>query len=63
VKTIDSNTAITFTFRVAMGTFTLAQGRQKGAIPTTTLERLTRGDKSARFQIRVRHERFRGVMN
>jgi hypothetical protein len=37
---IDNNMAITFTIRVAMDTFTLAQGLQKGAIPATTLERL-----------------------
>jgi hypothetical protein len=43
-----------------MDTFTLTQGWQKGAIPATTLERLARGDKSARFQTRGRHERFRG---
>jgi hypothetical protein len=43
-----------------MDIFTLAQGRQKGAILTTTLERLTRGDKSTRFQTRGRHERFWG---
>jgi hypothetical protein len=51
-----------FTVRVAMDTFTLAQGWQKGAIPATTLERLARGDNSARFQTRGRHEGF-GVMN
>jgi hypothetical protein len=49
---IDSNAAIIGTFEVAMDTFTLAQGRQKGSIPATTLERLARGDKSARFQTR-----------
>jgi hypothetical protein len=37
LEVIDINTAITFTFRVAMDTFTLAQGRLKGAISATTL--------------------------
>jgi hypothetical protein len=60
LEAIDNNVAITFTVRVAMDTFTLAQGWQKGAIPATTLERLAQGDKSARFQIRGGHERFRG---
>jgi hypothetical protein len=50
---INGNAAIASTFRVAMGTFTLAQGQQKGTIPATTLERLARGDRSARFQTRV----------
>jgi hypothetical protein len=40
LEAIDSNTTIMFTFRVAMDTFNLAQGRQKGAIPATTLQRL-----------------------
>jgi hypothetical protein len=57
---INGNAAIASTFRVAMDTFTLAQGQQKGTIPATTLERLTRGDRSARFQTRVRHDRFWG---
>jgi hypothetical protein len=52
LEAIDSNVAITFTFRVAMDAFTLTQGRLKGAIPATTLERLARDDMSARFQIR-----------
>jgi hypothetical protein len=55
---IDNNAVITFTARVARDTFTLAQGWQKGAIPITTLERLARGDKSAMFQTRERHEMF-----
>jgi hypothetical protein len=50
---IDSNVTTTGIFKVAMDTFTLAQGRQKGAIPATTLERLALGDKSARFQTSV----------
>jgi hypothetical protein len=58
---INDNTAIIGTLKVAMDTFTLAQGRQKGAIPATTLERLARGDKSVRFQTREQHERFRGL--
>jgi hypothetical protein len=57
---IDGNTAIIGTLKVAMDTFTLAQGQRKGAIPATTLERLTRGDKSTRFHRRGRHEMFRG---
>jgi hypothetical protein len=58
---IDSNANTMGIFKVAMDTFTLAQGRQKGAtISATTLERLSRGDKSTRFQTRVRHERFWG---
>jgi hypothetical protein len=52
LEAIDSNAAITFTIRVAMDIFNLAQGRQKGAIPATNLERLAQGDKSARFQTR-----------
>jgi hypothetical protein len=60
MKMIDNNVAITFTIRVAMDTINLTQGWQKGATPTTTLERLARGDKLAMFQTRVRHERFRG---
>jgi hypothetical protein len=62
LEAIDNNTAIMFTVRVAMDTFPLAQRWQKGAIPGTTLERLARGDKSARFQTRGRHEGF-GVMS
>jgi hypothetical protein len=57
---IDGNTAIVGTLKVAMDTFTLAQGWRKGAIPATTLERLARGDKLIRFQRRGRHEMFRG---
>jgi hypothetical protein len=47
-----SNAAIMFTFRVAMDTFNLAQGRQKVLYRQTTLKRLVRGDKSAMFQTR-----------
>jgi hypothetical protein len=50
LKMIDGNTAIVGTLKVVMDTFTLAQSRQKGAIPATTLERLAQGDKSVRFQ-------------
>jgi hypothetical protein len=57
---IDSNMAIVGTLKVATDTFTLAHGRQKGAIPATTLERLTRGNKSTRFQTRGQSERFPG---
>jgi hypothetical protein len=57
---IDSNATIIGSFKVAMDTFTLAQGRQKCAIPVTTLERLARGDKSARFQTRGWLEKFWG---
>jgi hypothetical protein len=37
---INSNVAIVGTLKVAMDTFTLAQGQQKGVIPATTLERI-----------------------
>jgi hypothetical protein len=47
---IDSNVAIIGTLKDAMDTLILAQGWQKGAIPATTMERLARGDKLARFQ-------------
>jgi hypothetical protein len=43
LEAIDSNAAITSTFRVAMDTFNLAKGWQRGAIPATTLKRLTQG--------------------
>jgi hypothetical protein len=36
--------------------------RRRGAIPSTTLERLAQGDKSARFKTRGQYECF-GVMN
>jgi hypothetical protein len=55
---VDSNMAIVVTLNVAMDAFTLAQGRQKGAIPATTLERLARGGKSARFQTRGWSKKF-----
>jgi NADPH-dependent glutamate synthase beta subunit-like oxidoreductase len=58
MKMIDSNAAIVGTLKVAMDIFTLAHGRQNGAIPATTLERLARGDKSSRFQTRGRSKRF-----
>jgi hypothetical protein len=61
LEEIDNNAAITFIVRVAMDTFTLTQGWQKGVIPATTLERHARGDKSARFQTRERHEGFRVI--
>jgi hypothetical protein len=57
---INSNMTIMFTIRVAMDTFNLAQGWQKSVIPATTLERLARGDKSTRFQMRAQQERFQG---
>jgi hypothetical protein len=57
---IDSNMAIVGTLKVAMDTFTLAQGWQKSVILATTLERLARGDKSGMFQTRGQSERFWG---
>jgi hypothetical protein len=59
---INSNTAITGTFMVAMDTFTLVQGWQDVPYRPTALEWLARSDNPARFQTRGFLEGFQ-VMN